>query len=453
MQGTRRRAMSTLNNSIQSRAEQEVEATIARDPSRRRRIVIGAGIGTAIEYYDFTIYAFLATTIAQVFFPKSDPTAGLLSTFAIFAASFFLRPFGGIVIGHLADRLGRRRALTLSVAGMVAASVLIGFIPSYGAIGVLAPAVLVLLRCVQAFSAGGELGTAASYVAEQSPVERRGYLTGFVNLGTVSGTLLASFTVALTRALVPDVDFAGWGWRIPFLVSLPLGIIALLVRLRMEESIAFEEIAKEHEIKKSPALGVLKARPRAVLVVIALALTSNASYWTVFTYMSTLLQTQHVIDAKTAAWSTTATLVLAAITMPFWSHLSDRFGRKSVMMTVNGIFVLASYPLFMLATHSATVGILVQLVLGQITACYLANLLATLAETLPASMRVSGFALGYNIASILAGGSAGYIATWLVSRTGNPASPAFFVMTATAVAFVASALMRETANRPLQLDG
>jgi MHS family proline/betaine transporter-like MFS transporter len=445
--------MSTLNNSIQSRAEQEVEATIARDPSRRRRIVIGAGIGTAIEYYDFTIYAFLATTIAQVFFPKSDPTAGLLSTFAIFAASFFLRPFGGIVIGHLADRLGRRRALTLSVAGMVAASVLIGFIPSYGAIGVLAPAVLVLLRCVQAFSAGGELGTAASYVAEQSPVERRGYLTGFVNLGTVSGTLLASFTVALTRALVPDVDFAGWGWRIPFLVSLPLGIIALLVRLRMEESIAFEEIAKEHEIKKSPALGVLKARPRAVLVVIALALTSNASYWTVFTYMSTLLQTQHVIDAKTAAWSTTATLVLAAITMPFWSHLSDRFGRKSVMMTVNGIFVLASYPLFMLATHSATVGILVQLVLGQITACYLANLLATLAETLPASMRVSGFALGYNIASILAGGSAGYIATWLVSRTGNPASPAFFVMTATAVAFVASALMRETANRPLQLDG
>jgi MHS family proline/betaine transporter-like MFS transporter len=336
---------------------------------------------------------------------------------------------------------------------MVAASVLIGFIPSYGAIGVLAPAVLVLLRCVQAFSAGGELGTAASYVAEQSPVERRGYLTGFVNLGTVSGTLLASFTVALTRALVPDVDFAGWGWRIPFLVSLPLGIIALLVRLRMEESIAFEEIAKEHEIKKSPALGVLKARPRAVLVVIALALTSNASYWTVFTYMSTLLQTQHVIDAKTAAWSTTATLVLAAITMPFWSHLSDRFGRKSVMMTVNGIFVLASYPLFMLATHSATVGILVQLVLGQITACYLANLLATLAETLPASMRVSGFALGYNIASILAGGSAGYIATWLVSRTGNPASPAFFVMTATAVAFVASALMRETANRPLQLDG
>jgi MHS family proline/betaine transporter-like MFS transporter len=444
--------MSTLNNSIQSRAEQEVEATIARDPSRRRRIVIGAGIGTAIEYYDFTIYAFLATTIAQVFFPKSDPTAGLLSTFAIFAASFFLRPFGGIVIGHLADRLGRRRALTLSVAGMVAASVLIGFIPSYGAIGVLAPAVLVLLRCVQAFSAGGELGTAASYVAEQSPVERRGYLTGFVNLGTVSGTLLASFTVALTRALVPDVDFAGWGWRIPFLVSLPLGIIALLVRLRMEESIAFEEIAKEHEIKKSPALGVLKARPRAVLVVIALALTSNASYWTVFTYMSTLLQTQHVIDAKTAAWSTTATLVLAAITMPFWSHLSDRFGRKSVMMTVNGIFVLASYPLFMLATHSATVGILVQLVLGQITACYLANLLATLAETLPASMRVSGFALGYNIASILAGGSAGYIATWLVSRTGNPASPAFFVMTATAVAFVASALMRETANRPLQLD-
>jgi MHS family proline/betaine transporter-like MFS transporter len=444
--------MSTLNDSIHTRAEREVEESLAHDPARRRRIVIGAGIGTAIEYYDFTIYAFLATTIAQVFFPKSDPTAGLLSTFAIFAASFFLRPFGGIVIGHLADRLGRRKALTLSVAGMVAASVLIGFIPSYEALGVAAPVILVLLRCVQAFSAGGELGTAASYVAEQSPIERRGYLTGFVNLGTVSGTLLASFSVALTRAFVAETDFATWGWRIPFLVSLPLGLIALFVRLRMEESVAFEEIAKEKEIKRAPALGVLKARPTAVLVVIALALTSNASYWTVFTYLSTLLQTQHVVDAKTAAWATTATLVLAAVSMPFWSRLSDRFGRKKIMVLLNGLFVVSAYPLLTLATHSAVVGIAVQLVLGQITACYLANLLATLAETLPASMRVSGFALGYNIASILAGGSAGYIATWLVASTGNPASPAFFVMSATGVAFVASVLMRETANRPLLLD-
>jgi MHS family proline/betaine transporter-like MFS transporter len=444
--------MSTLNNSMGTGAEHPVEQSVAQDPVRRRRIVIGAGIGTAIEYYDFTIYAFLATTIAHVFFPGSDPTAGLLSTFAIFAASFFLRPFGGIVIGHLADRLGRRRALTVSVAGMVAASVLIGFIPSYDAIGVAAPVILVLLRCVQAFSAGGELGTAASYVAEQSPIRRRGYLTGFVNLGTVSGTLLASFTVALTRALASDADFASWGWRIPFLISLPLGIVALIVRLRMEESVAFEEVAKENEIKRAPALGVLKARPTAVLTVVALALTSNASYWTVFTYMSTLLQTQHVVDAKTAGWSTTATLVLAAVSMPFWSLLSDRFGRKKIMMLLNGIFVVCSYPLFTLATHSAGVGIAVQLVLGQITACYLANLLATLAETLPASMRVSGFALGYNIASILAGGSAGYIATWLVANTGNPASPAFFVMTATGLAFVASALMRETANRPLLLD-
>ncbi|ABE36905.1 sugar (and other) transporter family protein [Paraburkholderia xenovorans LB400] len=444
--------MSTLNDSIGTAAQHQVEQSIAHDPARRRRIVIGAGIGTAIEYYDFTIYAFLATTIAQVFFPKSDPTAGLLSTFAIFAASFFLRPFGGIVIGHLADKFGRRRALTLSVAGMVVASVVVGLIPSYDMIGVVAPAVLVLLRSIQAFSAGGELGTAASYVAEQSPVKRRGYLTGFVNLGTVTGTLLASFTVALTRAFVADTNFASWGWRIPFLISLPLGIIALIVRLRMEESIAFEEIAKEKDIKRAPALGVLKARPTAVLVVIALALTSNASYWTVFTYMSTLLQTQHVIDAKTAAWSTTATLVLAAVSMPFWSLLSDRFGRKIVMILVNGLFVVASYPLFKLATHSAGVGIAVQLILGQITACYLANLLATLAETLPASMRVSGFALGYNIASILAGGSAGYVATWLVAHTGNPASPAFFVMVATGLALVASVCMRETANRPLLLD-
>jgi MHS family proline/betaine transporter-like MFS transporter len=432
--------------------EEELEQSLAHDPSRRRRVIIGASIGTAIEYYDFTIYAFLATTIAQVFFPKSDPTAGLLSTFAIFGVSFLLRPFGGIVIGHLADRLGRRKALTWSVAGMVSASVLIGFIPDYEALGVAAPVLLVLLRCVQAFSAGGELGTAASYVAEQSPMRRRGYLTGLVNIGTISGTLLASFTVALTRGLVPDVDFASWGWRIPFLVSLPLGIFATVIRLRMDESIAFEEIAREHEIKRTPALGVVTARPLSVLTVIALGLTSNASYWTVFTYMSTFLQTQHVLDAKTAAWTTTSTLILAAITMPFWSKLSDWLGRKVVMATANALFVITAYPLFMMATRSAALGITAQLLLGQITACYLANLLATLVETLPASMRVSGVALGYNIASILAGGAAGYVATWLVIHTGNPASPAFFLMTTTGIAFIASVLMKETANRPLPLD-
>jgi len=162
----------------------------------RHRIVAGAAVGTAIEYYDFTIYAFLATTLAHVFFPHDSATAALLATFAVFAVSFFLRPVGGVLIGHLADKLGRKLALTITVAGMIGASFLIGLIPDFGTIGLIAPVLLVALRCVQGLSAGGEIGTAASYVAEEAPDDRRGRLTGLVNLGTVGGTIIASLVIA-----------------------------------------------------------------------------------------------------------------------------------------------------------------------------------------------------------------------------------------------------------------
>jgi len=418
----------------------------------RHRIVAGAAVGTAIEYYDFTIYAFLATTLAHVFFPHDSATAALLATFAVFAVSFFLRPVGGVLIGHLADKLGRKLALTITVAGMIGASFLIGLIPDFGTIGLIAPVLLVALRCVQGLSAGGEIGTAASYVAEEAPDDRRGRLTGLVNLGTVGGTIIASLVIALLRLWLDDADMIAWGWRIPFLLSLPLGLIAMQIRKKMAESVAFRMVEKEHEIRRSPVVALLRDHPKGLLRILGLALTSNAAYWTVFTYMGTYLQTQKVLEATSSAWVTTVTLALAGASMPLWARLSDRLGRKPVMISVNLMFVLLSYPLFVFAVRDPLSAIVAQLVLGQITAIYLSNLLCTLTESLPTSVRVSGMALGYNLASILAGGSAPYIATWLVHRTGNPAAPAFFLMTATGFALLTSIFMTETAKRPLPQD-
>jgi MHS family proline/betaine transporter-like MFS transporter len=428
-----------------------VEA-IELDPARRRRAILGGTIGSIIEYYDFTIYAFLAVILAKVFFPSEDATVALLSTFAVFAVPFVLRPVGGIIIGHLADRFGRRRALTICVGAMMSASFVFGLIPGVASIGVSATVLIVVMRCIQGLSAGGELGTAASYVAEESPDNKRGFLTGFVNFGTVAGTLLGSLTVAVVELFVSEPDMVAWGWRIPFLLSLPLGIVALIIRRRMAESVAFEAVVTTNEVKRAPLIAVLKARPGGVLLILALGLTSNACYWIVFTYMSTYLQTQKILAPTAATWTTSATLILAGLSIPLWSRLSDRVGRKPVMIGTNVAFLVLTYPLFLLASQGPVFAIVAQIVLGQITACYLANLLATLTEILPTSLRVSGFAFGYNVASILAGGSASYIAVWLVATTGIAASPAFFIMAATFFALIGSIAMRETANRPLPLD-
>jgi MHS family proline/betaine transporter-like MFS transporter len=367
--------------------------------------------------------------------------------------SFLLRPLGGLLLGHFADRYGRRRALTLAVAGMAGASFAIGVVPGYGSIGIAATILLVLMRSVQGLSAGGELGTASSYLAEESPMRHRGYRTSFVNIGTLAGTVLGSLFVAVVKACLTSEQIIAWGWRIPFLLSLPLGVAALVIRRRMEESSQFTAIRERAEIKRAPLRSMITAHPRGLVSVTLLALTANASYWVVFTYLGSYFETQKMMSAAGSAWATTGTLVLAALALPLWARVSDRVGRRPVMIGTNALFVVLSYPAFVLMSHSTVLAIVTQLVMGQITSLYLASILATFAEMFPAGVRVSGFAFGYNIAAVLAGGTAPYIATWLIAATGNRYAPAFFLMTATTLALIGAVFaMKETANKPLPLD-
>jgi MFS transporter, MHS family, proline/betaine transporter len=425
----------------------------ARDARQARRAVIAAGIGTAIEYFDFTIYAFLATTLAAVFFPQEDPTAALLSTWAVYAVSFFLRPIGGILIGHLADRYGRRRAMSLAVIGMATASFLIGVLPGHSSIGSAAAVLLVACRCVQGLSAGGELGTAASYMAEAAPVEHRGYRVGKVNMGTLVGTLIGTLFVSILLQTVSAPTVTAWAWRVPFLCSLPLGLVALFIRLRMEESADFEEARQHRRIKRVPLSSLFRSHPRALLTVTLLALTANASYWIVFAYLESYFEKQHIMTATWASWLTTITLATAVISFPRWSRLTDRIGRRPVLIGANAAFVVLSYPMFILMGQSTAAAVVAQLLLGQLTTIYLASILATFTEQFPASVRVTGFALAYNLAAVLAGGSAPYVATWLIDHTGSSRSPALFLITATGLALIGAIfLLRETANKPLPSD-
>ncbi|SFV25054.1 MFS transporter [Micrococcus terreus] len=418
---------------------------------QRKTAVLASGVGTVIEWYDYMAYAFLAVTLASLFFATGEPGVALLSTLAIFGVSFLFRPLGGIVFGHIADRFGRRPALTISVVGMAATSSLIGFLPVFQDVGLLAPVLLVLLRAVQGIAAGGEMASAATYASEASTVRRRGFDVSFVNLGLIIGTALGAVVVGLLYAGLAEEQMLSWGWRVPFWLSIPMGLAALLIRRHMEESAEFERAQQlQAQVTRSPIWGALREQPRQVFMVTAMNLGSFAAFYIVFTYLSTYFQTQGIMTASQASWSSVAALAVAGASVPLWGRLSDRIGRRPVFIGASVALVVLAYPLFLMMKQGLFFAVAGQLVLGIFEAAYLGVLLAAYTELFAPSLRVSGVALGYNFSSILAGGPAPYVSAWLIQATGIAEAPAFFVMVAAGLSLLATlALYEETAGRPL----
>jgi MFS transporter, MHS family, proline/betaine transporter len=421
-------------------------------PRRLRAVVVAGNVGSVIEYFDFTIYAFQAVTLAAVFFPSENPTAALLSTLAVFAASFLMRPIGGLVLGHIGDRFGRKLALTVAVVGMGLATLAIGLTPSYATIGILAPVLLALFRCIQALAAGGELGGAGAYVAETSPMAERGFLTSFTQLGAIAGTALGSLTVTVLALTLTPAQLHDFGWRIPFILSVVLTVAAFLFRRRIEESPDFVRLENRSEVSRLPIVTLLTRHPLAVVRVATINLVSFAAYYLVFTFMTTYFGLTGTLDPVAAGWAVFATLVLAGACIPFWGRVSDRVGRKPVMIGVCIAFIVLTYPMFLLIGSGPVGAVIGIIVLGQFQGAYTGVIAAAYSEMFPATVRASGFSLGFNIAAIIAGGSAPLVAAWLLDATGNDQSPALFVMAAAVVSLLFLLPVKETAGKPLPLD-
>ncbi|QMT02874.1 MFS transporter [Gordonia jinghuaiqii] len=417
------------------------------DKGVRKAIWIG-GVGSAIEYFDFTVYAFLATTIAVVFFPSSDPATGLLLALAVFAASFVFRPLGGLVIGHIADRHGRRPALILAVGGMGVATASIGLLPSYESAGILAPILLVTARIVQALAAGGEMGGAGTYVAEAAPREKRGFITSTTMLGLMVGTLMGSFTVAMLKLALTEDELISWGWRVPFYLSVVFTVIAVVFRKKMEESHKFEDI-KEQTATKAPATILFRQHGKIVLLTTMIALTSQASYYLVFTYLGTYFTRADLIDSGSAAVASTVALAVATVLIPVWGKLSDRIGRKPILIASVGSTLVLIYPLFMFMGTGPVAAVIGQIVYGLLVSAHLGVLVAVIAEMFPTNVRSSGFSMGFNFAAILGGGTAPYISTWLIEETGSLRSPAFFIMLVASLSLIGALLIKESKGTEL----
>ena len=412
--------------------------------SSRIRAIAGASAGNAIEFFDFAIYGFLAVYIGHNFFPSGNPTTELLSSFAVFGLAFFARPLGGLVFGSLADKIGRKRVLIIVLTLMSSSSVLVGVLPNYETIGIAAPVLLVFLRIVQGFSAGGEYGSGSTFLLESSAPGHRGFGVSWLTVGTTVGVLLGIIVVTGLTAIIGAEAMSAWGWRIPFVFAAPLALIALYIRKKLEDTPEFRVLAAKGDIAKAPIRDAFKMK-RTMLLIFGIGAFHATAFYTVFTYMPTYINTVNGFGPELSLWATLLTGLVVAIVLPTVASLSDRVGRRAVLLSGGIGFGVLVLPAFWLITlGNPILAVLMQVSMGALMAASLAASAVTMPELFPTKIRTTGMSIGYSIPAALFGGGAPFIATLLIAQTGVTVSPAFFLIVTAAIGVTAAALLKPT---------
>lgn len=421
-------------------------------PSVLRRAITASAVGNATEWFDYGIYAYGVTYISAALFPGSIEEATLFAL-AAFAISFLVRPLGGLFWGPLGDRLGRKTVLAFTILMMSGATFAVGLIPSYDSIGIWAPVLLMLLRMVQGFSTGGEYGGAATFMAEYAPDDKRGFCGSFLEVGTLAGfsfgaLLMLGFSLWLGDAVMHD-----WGWRVPFFVAGPMGLVGMYLRARMEDTPIFREIECEGKQEKGTAVELrhlLRDYWRPLVVMGGLVIALNVVNYTLLSYMPTYLQRRLGLSPDDALIVPIIGMLFMMFLLPFAGALSDRVGRKPLWwVSLVGLFV-AAVPLYHLMGTGLTGAIIGFLLLGILYAPQLSTISATFPAMFPTQVRFAGFAISYNISTSLFGGTAPAFNSWLIQITGNTLMPAYTMMASCVVGMIALYFLAETAGTSLR---
>ena len=408
-------------------------------------------VGNVLEWYDFAAFGFLAPYIATAFFPADDEFAGLIKTFAIFAVGYLMRPLGAILFGHIGDRVGRREALLLSVLMMIVPTILLGMLPTYEAVGLTAPILLLLLRLIQGLSIGGEFTASATFVSELAPAGRKGLHASLTMLGAILGILLGSGVAMVLSTGLGEEAMASWGWRIPFLMGVLLGAVAFWMRRSMSSSPEMKEIHARKEERKHPLIEVLKNHRPATLRLASVVVMQGASFYVVFVWLSTYLKEiiQHPVSNPLMLNTLGLACLLPVIPLAGW--LSDRFGRRALLMTAGFGILLSAWPLFTVFQQGEDGLILAGLVLFALfIGMAQGPTPAMMTELFPPEVRLTGIGIGYNVTLALFGGTAPLISTWLISTTGVTSAPAFYLMAAAVISLVGALGLPGPRTHPTQ---
>jgi MFS family permease len=415
-------------------------------------VLIASCAGSMIEWYDFFIFGSLAAILAQQFYPPNNPTASFLETLATFAVGFAIRPVGALFFGRIGDRLGRKKAFLTTLVVMGASTCAIGLLPSYATIGFMAPIILVALRLIQGLALGGEYGGAAVYVAEHAPEGRRGYYTSFIYTTATIGLLVSLLVILATRHITGETAFAAWGWRIPFLVSSVLVAISYYVRLKLEESPMFADLKARGKTSESPVRDAFgDSRWKLMLVLLFGVVSGHAVTWyTGQFYALFFLQTVLKVPFGAAYTAVTVALVFGTPCFVIFGALSDRIGRKPIIMAAFALAATTLYPVYHLMTRAATgvpnIPVLAALIFYQVVLAAMCTgpLGALLVEAFPTSVRYTGVSFVHHTGTGWFGGFLPLIATALVARTGNPYAGLWYPIAIAAFTFVVGvALFRE----------
>ena len=419
-------------------------------PSKHRATVAGAA-GNVIEWYDFSLYGYMAAVLSRLFFPHEDQLVSLIATYGVFAAGFIMRPLGGFVFGHIGDVIGRKRVLVISVLLMVVPTILLGLLPTYQQWGVWAAVCLVAIRMLQGLSVGGEFSGSATYLVETAPPGRRGFAASWANIGAMIGMLLGAAAPAVMLALLSESDVDAWGWRIPFLFGGVLGVIALLLRRGLPEPEA-GDIETTERVGPHPIRSLVRDDPVAMTQAIIYAAGYGVLFYIAMVYLPTWLSIYTTVALHEALFIATAAMLLQVVIIPIAGWASDALVKRKVLLI--GTFLTMAVivaPLYALAgqgTHWEAFTVL--LVFAAIVAIPLGVTPSLMAETFDRRHRLTGYSLSFNLGFGIAGGTAPMVATWLIHRSGDSLAPAYYLIGCATLAVVALLTMRDRSREPLR---
>lgn len=429
------------------------------DDTRLRKAITAASLGNAMEWFDFGVYGFVAYALGQVFFPGADPGTQMIAALATFSVPFLIRPLGGLFFGALGDKYGRQKILSITIIIMSISTFCIGLIPSYASIGIWAPILLLLCKMAQGFSVGGEYTGASIFVAEYSPDRKRGFMGSWLDFGSIAGFVLGAGLVVLISAIIGEANFLEWGWRIPFFLALPLGLIGLYLRHALEETPAFQQHVEKLEqgdregLQEGPKVSfkeIATKHWRSLLTCVGLVISTNVTYYMLLTYMPSYLSHNLHYSEDHGVLIIIAIMVGMLFVQPIMGLLSDRYGRRPFIILGSVALLLLAIPAFILI-NSNVLGLIFAglLMLAVILNCFIGVMASTLPAMFPTHIRYSALAAAFNI-SVLVAGLTPTIAASLVESTQNLMMPAYYLMVIAVIGLITGLTMKETANRPLK---